>query len=101
MIVGRIIGWIVFVAALPVLATDVLLWIESGYWVPLRLGQLWCNLDRPSLRVIQAVIQGYVDPYAWDPVMTTVLACWAFLGLMLLGTMIMTLFHERTRYGYR
>lgn len=101
MIVGRIIGWIVFFAALPVLATDALLWIESGYWMPLRLGQLWYNLDRSSLSLIQAVVERYLDPYAWDPIMTTALACWAFVGLMGLGTLIMSLFRERTHYGYR
>jgi hypothetical protein len=100
MIVGRIIGWIVFVAALPVLATDALVWIESGYWVPLRLGQLLYNLDRSSLSMIRAVVEN-LSPYAWDPVMTTALACWAFLGLMGLGTLIMTLFHERTQYQYQ
>ena len=80
MIVGRIIGWIVFVAALPVLATDVLLWTETGYWLPLQLGQLWYKLDQSSLSLVQALVVRYLDPYGWDPVMITVLACWAFVG---------------------
>jgi hypothetical protein len=98
MIVGRIIGWIVFVAALPVLATDVLLWTETGYWLPLQLGQLWYKLDQSSLSLVRALVVRYLDPYGWDPVMTTVLACWAFVGLMGLGTLIMSFFHERTHY---
>jgi hypothetical protein len=101
MLVGRIIGWIVFVAALPVLATDVLLWIESGYWVPLALGQLWFDLDPSSLSLVRASVELDLAPYAWDPVMTTALACWVFVGLMGLGTLIMTLFRERERTQHR
>ena len=65
-----------------------------------QLGQLLYNLDRSSLSVIRAVVEN-LSPCAWDPVMTTVLACWAFLGLMGLGTLIMTLFDERTQYQYQ
>ena len=101
MIIGRIIGWIVVVAALPLLATDVLLWVESGYWAPLALGQLWFDLDPSGLSLTQAVIELYIGPYAWDPVITTALKCWAFVGLMGLGTLIMTLFHERDLTRYR
>ena len=105
MIIGRIIGWIVFIAALPVLATDVLLWIESGYWVPLALGQLWYNLDRSGLTLVHlslvgAVVERDLGRYAWDPIMATVLSCWAFVGLMALGTLIMTLFREPPQYRY-
>jgi hypothetical protein len=99
MIVGRIIGWIVFIAALPVLATDVLLWLESGYWAPIALGQLWYNLSPSSLYLTQAVVEN-LSVYAWDPVMTTILRCWAYLALMTLGILMMMCFRERRRPAF-
>ena len=47
--IGRLIGWIFFLAGLAVLARDVFVWIETKNWAPIALGQLWFDLDRSSL----------------------------------------------------
>jgi hypothetical protein len=89
--IGRLIGWIIFLAGLAVLARDVFVWIETKNWAPIALGQLWFDLDRSSLNLVQAVVQRYIHPFLWDPIIVTVLLWWAFAVLMSLGLVILAL----------
>ena len=96
-IIGRLIGWIVFLAGAAVLANDVIVWIDTKIWAPIALGQLWYELDRSSLNVTQAVIQRYIHPFLWDPIIVSILLCWAFAVLMVLGLLILVIFGRRSR----
>jgi hypothetical protein len=87
--IGRLIGWIVFLAGLAILAWDVFVWIETKQWAPIALGQLWYNLSPSSLNLVQAVVQRYIHPFLWDPIIVTVLLWWAFAVLMVLGLLIL------------
>jgi hypothetical protein len=89
--IGRLIGWIIFLTGIAVLARDVLVWIDTGRWVPIALGQLWFDLDRSSLNLVQAVVQRYIHPFLWDPIIVTVLLWWAFAVLMVLGVLVLAL----------
>jgi hypothetical protein len=93
----RLIGWIIFLAGLAVLARDVFVSIDTGHWAPIALGQLWFDIDRSSLNLVQAVVQRYIHPFLWDPIIVTVLLCWAFAVLMVLGLLILALSGTRTR----
>jgi hypothetical protein len=95
--IGRLIGWIFFLAGLAVLARDGFVWIETKQWAPLALGQLWYDLNRSSLNLVQAVVQRYIHPFLWDPIIVTVLLWWAFAVLMVLGLLILALSGRRTR----
>ena len=95
--IGRLIGWVLFLAALSVLVRDVLVSIEAKRWAPIALGQLWFDLNRSSLNLTQAIVQRYIHPFLWDPVIVTLLLCWAFAVLMLLGLVILTISSRRTR----
>ena len=95
--IGRLIGWIVFLAGLAVLARDVFVWIDTKHWAPIAVGQLWFDLDRSSLNLAQAVVQRYIHPFLWDPIIVTVLLWWAFAVLVVLGVLILALFGRRTR----
>jgi hypothetical protein len=55
-IVARVIGWLVLLAGLSVLARDVMVWIDRKIWAPVALGQLWDELSRSSLNLVQAEI---------------------------------------------
>ena len=99
--IGRLIGWIIFLAGLAVLAHDVRDWIGTKHWAPVALGQLWFDLDRSSLNLVQAVVQRYVHPFLWDPIIVTILLCWAFAVLLALGALILALSHWRTRRAGR
>src|ERR1700730_2358660 len=95
--IGRLIGWIIFLAGVSVLAWDVKGWVDTGHWAPIAVGQLWYDLDRASLNLVQAVVQRYLHPFLWDPVIVTILLCWAFAVLMVLGLLILALSGRRAR----
>jgi len=95
MIVGRLIGWIIFLAGVGVLVRDLLVWIDRGHWAPIALGQLWYELNRSSLNLVQAVIERYVHPFLWSPIIVDILLCWAFPVLMVLGVLFLAVFSKR------
>ena len=95
MIVGRVIGWIVLLAGGAVLVRDLLVWIDTKHWAPIALGLLWYQLNRSSLNLVQAVVQRYIHPFLWDPIVVSVLLSWAFAVLMILGALLLVLFRRR------
>ena len=95
MIVGRVIGWIVLLAGAAVLVRDLLVWIDTKHWAPLALGQLWYDLNRSSLNLVQAVVQRYIHPFLWDPIILSILLSWAFAVLMFLGALLLVVFRRR------
>jgi hypothetical protein len=95
--IGRLIGWIIFLAGLSVLVRDVLVWIDTKQWAPIALGQLWYDLNRSSLNLVQAVVQRYIHPFLWDPILVTILLWWAFAVMMVLGLLILALSHRAAR----
>jgi hypothetical protein len=95
MIVGRVIGWIVLLAGAAVLVRDGLVWIDTKHWTPIALGQLWYELNRSSLNLVQAVVQRYIHPFLWDPIIVSILLSWAFVVLMFLGALLLVLFRRR------
>jgi len=88
--IGRLIGWIIFLAGLSVLVRDVMVWIDTKDWAPIALGQLWFDLK-------QAVVQRYIHPFLWDPIIVSILLCWAFAVLMVLGVLILAVSGRRAR----
>jgi len=92
MIIGRIIGWLLFVAGLVVLLRDLVISFQVGYWAPIELGQLWYDLNRSSLYLTQAAIQGYGGRLLWDAIVATMLMFWAFAVFMLLGISLLGIF---------
>ena len=95
MIVGRVIGWIVLLAGAAVLVRDGLVWIDTKHWAPIALGQLWYQLNRSSLNLVQAVVQRYIHPFLWDPIIVSLLLSWAFAVLMILGVLLLVPFRRR------
>ncbi|MBV9859070.1 MAG: hypothetical protein JO038_03045 [Alphaproteobacteria bacterium] len=97
MIVGRLIGCLIFLAGLAVLVRDVLVWLDTGRWVPLELGQWWYDIDNASLNLTRAAIERYLFAALWDPVCTSILSCWAFAALVVIGGGLYWLCRERVR----
>jgi len=95
MIVWRVLGWIMLLAGLSALVRDVIAWLNTKVWAPLAVGQLWYELNRSSLNLVQAVIQRYVSPFLWDRVIVDILLCWAFALLIGLGAAILLLARKR------
>lgn len=101
MIVGRVIGWVLLLAGLVVLARDVIGWIDTHVFAPIALGQLWFDLSSGSLNLVQAVVQRYIHPALWDPVITSVLFLWASPLLIALGVVFLALFRRRANGRWR
>ncbi len=97
MIVGRLIGWVALLAGAAVLGRDALVWIRTKHWAPIALGQLWYEVNRSSLNLVQAVTQRYIHPFLWDPIIVTILLSWAFAVLMILGVLLLAVFRKRPR----
>jgi hypothetical protein len=97
MIFGRVLGWLIIIAGLVVLGRDILLGFETGVWAPIALGQLWFDIDRSSLTLAQAVVQRYISPVLWDPIIVALLYCWAFVVLLILGAIFLSIFRRRAR----
>jgi hypothetical protein len=95
MVVWRAIGWLLFLAGLSVLGRDVIAWFETRVWTPIALGELWYDLDRSSLNLVQAVIQRYVSAFLWDQIIVRLLLCWAFAVLIAVGAVILLLARRR------
>jgi hypothetical protein len=89
MFVGRLLGWILFFLGIIVLGRDLIGWLDTHRFEPEVLGQLWADLNRSSLDLTEAMIRRFVSPRLWDPVISTLLECWAFLALSFLGLLLL------------
>ena len=97
MIVGRIVGWILLIAAGITLAGDIIAWYHTGTWRLIAAGELWFKLDRGSLNLVQAVIQRYVSARLWDPVIQTVLQFYALLVFAVPGLVLLWVTRSREK----
>jgi ABC-type Fe3+ transport system permease subunit len=95
MIVGRFLGWLLVLAGLVVLGRDLLLWWDTGRFVPIVLGQLWYDLSPNTLQLAQPAIQRHVSPYLWDPIIQTILLWWAAAVFLVPGLILLALFRRR------
>jgi hypothetical protein len=92
--IGRLIGLSIFLVGLLVLARDVLVSIDTRHWAPITVGQLWFDLNPVSVFRFQLVVE---HPFLWDPIIVTILSCWVFAALMVLGIVILAISSRRRR----
>jgi ribose/xylose/arabinose/galactoside ABC-type transport system permease subunit len=85
MIIGRLIGWIVLLAGLSVLTRDLLVWLDTGRWLPLSLAEAWRLFGEGRIEGIAAVP----------------LAAWAVPVLTVLGAALIVLCRRRGQRGVR
>jgi hypothetical protein len=100
MIVGRIIGWIFLIAALAVLARDVLASIDAGSLSLIATGELWFTLHQTSLQVAEPAIARHIPvigPWLWHPVISTILTWPALFVFGVPGLLLSWLFRTRRR----
>ncbi|QQP92603.1 hypothetical protein IGS68_24500 [Skermanella sp. TT6] len=92
------IGGVLLLAGLAALGWDLWQWSEMGSQMAaaggLHLsaaGELWYRLHPGSLNLTQAVVQRYLMPELWDPVLLTVLLWPAALVLAVPGLALLAL----------
>lgn len=95
MIVGRIVGWSLVIAALAALAYDAVGWARGAGFVLHAAGELWYAVHPETLNMLQAGIQRNVWPFLWDPVIVTILLWPAVLVLGVPGALLVWAFRRR------
>lgn len=95
MIVGRVLGWIIFAISLLLLGAEIVTSLQAGEWAPQLLGQLWFEFDSGSLNLVQAIVQRFLHPVLWDPMILTLLLWPAWTIFMAPGLLLIILFRKR------
>lgn len=81
-IVATTIGCVMVILALAALGHELVGYYETGTFRPIAAGEYWFKLDVGSLNFMQAIIQRYIHPFLWDPIIAGVLQwpAWSLLG---------------------
>ncbi|MEH6545140.1 MAG: hypothetical protein V7701_01840 [Sneathiella sp.] len=95
MIIGRLVGWVLIALAFMVLGHDLLQYLSTGELQFILLGELWYNLFPEGLNLAQAIVQRYLFPSLWDPVILTFLLWPAWLDFFVPGVVLILLFRKR------
>jgi len=101
MLVLRLLGWLLIIAALAVLASEAWAWHQNGTWRMTQAGKLWFDLDRSSLNLAQAVIERHVWRFLWFPVISTILQWPAAAVLGVPGIVLLLIGRRRPPIGRR
>ena len=84
-IVGNLVACLFILAGTAVAGHEFFTYKATGTYVLLPLGQVWFDVHRGSLNLIQAVIERYVWEPLWDPGIATALQYPASVSLVLVG----------------
>ena len=106
MIVGRAIGWVFLaIGILCLIAAAAAAGVKASgheFAGASSLGALWFQAHSASLNLTQAIIQRYIWPYFWDPILQSVLVMPLERGLVTvalvtggLGLVLSRLFRDR------
>jgi len=88
MLLGRLVGWFLLILALIAEGHDLWgLW-DTGHLQVSALGQLWAEVDRNSLLLLQPAIQRHVAVWVWDWLIFPVLQWPAALTLAVPGFLL-------------
>jgi membrane associated rhomboid family serine protease len=66
MVALRVLAWLLIAAAAFAAGHDALLWLETGDFDPIPLGQVWANVDRDSLLLVEPALVRHVHPFLWE-----------------------------------
>lgn len=94
----RILAWLgvaLTAAAALALVYELTAAVQAGEWRIIPAGEIWFTLHTASLNLVQAIVQRYVHPFLWDPVIASFLQwpLWASFGGP--GIALMTIFGSR------
>ena len=100
MIVARIVGWILVIAAIGVFARDIIVSLDGGTMTLIAAGELWFSLHQMSLQVAEPAIARHIPvigPWLWHPVISTILNWPATAVIGVPGILLVQLARRRTR----
>jgi hypothetical protein len=96
-VIGRFLAWLFVALGLGVFAYDVWVFLNSGAVRLTALGQLWYWIHPGSLNLVQAVVERYIHPFLWDPIIINVLLAPAAALFVGIGILFALLFRRRKR----
>jgi hypothetical protein len=96
-VIGRFLAWLFIALGLGVFAYDVWVFLNSGAVRLTALGQLWYWIHPGSLNLVQAVVERYIHPFLWDPIIINVLLAPAAVLFVGIGILFALLFRRRKR----
>lgn len=75
-------GTVLVIVAAAAFGYEMLTALGGGGWRIIPAGELWFSIDTSSLNLAQAVVQRYLHPALWDPVIAGLLQwpLWSILG---------------------
>ncbi len=83
----RLLGFAFFVLLCAAAVYDGFRSFEAGAVRLSPLGSLWFEISPETLNLAQALVQRYVSPVLWDPIIMTLLAWPAVVSLLLLSVL--------------
>lgn len=91
------IGLLLFALAALAFAYDVVMAANAGSYRAVAAGELWFRLHPYSLNLSQAVVQRYLSPGLWDPLIVSLLQwpTWSLLGAP--GAILAVLFYPHRK----
>ena len=95
MIVGRVIGWALFLIGVAVLGHEVIGGLIAPEYKVVALGELWFKIDAGSLNGLQAGIQRYIAAWLWDSVIFPILRLPAWTVFMVPGLLLLAVMRWR------
>ena len=97
---GRWIGRLLIALALLALGGDLRIWIDGGAFDLIPLGALWGKISLPSQNLVQAVLERYIHPYLWNPILLEILQWPAVYDFAVPGIVFAFLFRRRRPRPY-
>ena len=64
--VVRFLAWLAIAAAAVAAGRDGVVWLETGAYDPLPLGQVWADLHFDSLQLVEPALVRHVHPALWE-----------------------------------
>ncbi|HUZ71890.1 MAG TPA: hypothetical protein VMU87_02790 [Stellaceae bacterium] len=101
MVIVRVIGWLLFLAALVVLGGDFVAWQDTQSFAPITLDRLWSDLDPPSRAAFEATVARAAPSWAWTGIIRVVLDLWAAPSMAAAGVVLVWLSRHRGDRGVR
>ncbi len=96
-IVGCILGWLFVLATLAVAAWEFIARDPEKGFELRPAGQMWFLIHKDSLGLVQVVVERYIWPPLWDPVLFSLLQLPAIVIPLVPGLVLVVLCHLRTR----
>jgi hypothetical protein len=95
MFVGRLLGWLLLVAAVILAGSEAVHSLAAGHWTPRSLDEFWSALDPGGPGQVAAFVRDRLWPPLWDSGLAVVLGgpAWAVSGG--LGLIFLALFRPR------